>query len=206
MSGEIQITVVGNLTEDPKMHTGRGADMVSFTIAQSSYQFKDGRRQDGPAVYMHCVAWRETAQHIVATLSKGMRVVAIGRMQQRTYPDKNGVNRTVLEMNVDDIGPSLRFSTAIVTKDSKQGGYGQNTQQGGYNPNPSGGFMNPNQGVYGGPFAQPQNNWTPTQQPAMPPTPAPQTPSFTDPWASPQQPAAQPPQRQEQEDEEEPAF
>lgn len=187
MSGEIRITVAGNLTADPEtQNLNDGTMFTRFTIAQTSYQIKNGQRQETGTVFMRCVAWRETAQHIAASLTKGMRVIAMGRLKTSTYQDKNGVTRTGMELNVEDIGPSLRFATANVTRIQ---------QQNGFNPNPSGGFSNPNQGVYGGPFAQPQTGWNQPAQtaPQFTAQPAQQAqPGFVDPWATPS-PAQQPP-------------
>lgn len=158
MAGETIITVVGNLTADPELRTiGSGASVASFTIASTPRTFnrQTGQFDDGQALFMRCSAWRDLADHCAQTLSKGMRVIAQGRLQQRSYQASDGSNRTVVEMTVDEIGPSLRYATAQVTRTSSgQGGFagrnggfngGQNAGNGGFNGNAGG-----NQGYQGG--------------------------------------------------------
>ena len=127
MAGETIITVVGNLTADPELRTtGNGASVASFTIASTArtYNRNTGQFEDGNALFMRCSAWRDLAEHCASTLSKGMRVIAQGRLQQRSYQAQDGSNRTVIEMTIDEIGPSLRYATAQVTRMSSGNGQG----------------------------------------------------------------------------------
>ena len=117
--GETVITIVGNLTADPELRTtGQGAQVASFTIANTPRQYnrQTGQYEDGAALFMRCSAWRDMASHCAQSLSKGMRVIAQGRLQQHSYQAQDGTNRTVMELQVDEIGPSLRYATAQVTK------------------------------------------------------------------------------------------
>ena len=119
MAGETVITVVGNLTADPELRTiGSGASVCSFTIASTprTWNRQTNQFEDGQALFMRCSAWRDLANHCAQSLSKGMRVIAQGRLQQRSYQAQDGSNRTVFEMQVDEIGPSLRYATAQVQR------------------------------------------------------------------------------------------
>ena len=137
MAGETTITIVGNLTADPELRTiGSGATVASFTIASTprTYNRNSGQWEDGQALFMRCSAWRDLANHCAASLSKGMRVIAQGHLQQRSYQAQDGSNRTVVEMQVEEIGPSLRYATAQVQRQSRSdGGFagGTRAQQGG---------------------------------------------------------------------------
>ena len=135
MAGETVITVVGNLTADPEIRTiGSGAAVASFTIASTprTWNRNSNQFEDGQALFLRCSAWRDMAEHCAQSLSKGMRVIAQGRLQQRSYQAQDGSQRTVIEMQVDEIGPSLRYATAQVTRQSSSdnGGFGGNN--GGY--------------------------------------------------------------------------
>ena len=134
MAGETVITIIGNLTADPEIRTtGSGASVASFTIASTPRTWNRNTNQfeDGQALFMRCSAWRDLATHCAQSLAKGMRVIAQGRLQQRSYQAQDGSNRTVIELQVDEIGPSLRYATAQVQKMS--GGYqGGNANGGGY--------------------------------------------------------------------------
>ena len=150
MAGETIITVVGNLTADPELRTtGNGASVASFTIASTArtYNRNTGQFEDGNALFMRCSAWRDLAEHCASTLSKGMRVIAQGRLQQRSYQAQDGSNRTVIEMTIDEIGPSLRYATAQVTRTSSgngQGGFagrGNGGFSGGYQGGGNGGYQ-----------------------------------------------------------------
>ena len=128
MAGETIITVVGNLTADPEIRTtGNGASVVSFTIASTprTWNRNSNQFEDGQALFMRCSAWRDMAEHCAQSLSKGMRVIAQGRLQQRSYQAQDGSQRTVVEMQVDEIGPSLRYATAQVARIQHANG-GQN--------------------------------------------------------------------------------
>lgn len=163
MAGETIITVVGNLTADPELRTtGNGASVASFTIASTArtYNRNTGQFEDGNALFMRCSAWRDLAEHCASTLSKGMRVIAQGRLQQRSYQAQDGSNRTVIEMTIDEIGPSLRYATAQVTRTSSgngQGGFAGrgNGGNGGFNAGQgnggfSGGYQGGGNGGYQG--------------------------------------------------------
>lgn len=148
--GETVITIVGNLTADPELRTtGQGAQVASFTIANTArvYNKQTGQYEDGPALFMRCSAWNDLAQHCAQSLAKGMRVIAQGRLRQHSYQAQDGTNRTVVELQVDEIGPSLRYATAQVARISHQGGsvYGNpaaqtptvNTGAGGWSQQPA---------------------------------------------------------------------
>lgn len=129
MAGETVITIVGNLTADPELRTTRnGGTVANFSIAATPrvYNSQANQWEDGQALFLRCSAWRDLASHCVQTLRKGMRVIAQGRLQQRSYQAQDGSNRTVIEMTVDEIGPSLRYATAQVQK-MQSGGYQGNT-------------------------------------------------------------------------------
>ena len=135
MAGETVITIIGNLTADPEIRTtGSGASVASFTIASTPRTWNRNTNQfeDGQALFMRCSAWRDMAEHCVQSLSKGMRVIAQGRLQQRSYQAQDGSNRTVIELQVDEIGPSLRYATAQVQKMQSGGYQGGNANGGGY--------------------------------------------------------------------------
>lgn len=126
MAGETTLTIVGNLTADPEVRTiGSGASVANFTIASTprTYNRDTNQWEDGQALFMRCAAWRELADHVASSLSKGMRVIAQGRISQRSYQAQDGSNRTVVEMTVDEIGPSLRYATAQVTRQSSGSGF-----------------------------------------------------------------------------------
>lgn len=161
MAGETVITIVGNLTADPEVRTiGSGAQVASFTIASTprTYNRQSGQFEDGQALFMRCSAWRDLAGHCAQSLSKGMRVIAQGRLQQRSYQAQDGSNRTVVEMTVDEIGPSLRYATAQVTRQSSgNGGFAGRNQGGfggqggnGYGQNGGNGYGQGNGGYSGG--------------------------------------------------------
>lgn len=129
MAGETVITIVGNLTADPEVRTtSAGAQVASFTIASTPRSWNRGTNQfeDGQALFMRCSAWRDLAEHCARSLAKGMRVLAQGRLTQRSYEAKDGTQRTVVELQVDEIGPSLRYATAQVAKSQRgtAGAYG----------------------------------------------------------------------------------
>ncbi|KAB7462193.1 single-stranded DNA-binding protein [Bifidobacterium catenulatum] len=135
MAGETVITIVGNLTADPELRTtSAGAQVASFTIASTprSWNRNTNQFEDGQALFMRCSAWRDLATHCAQSLSKGMRVIAQGRLQQRSYQAQDGSNRTVIELQVDEIGPSLRYATAQVQKMQSGGYQGGNANGGGY--------------------------------------------------------------------------
>jgi single-strand DNA-binding protein len=179
MAGETTITVVGNLTNDPELRfQPSGAAVTNWTIASTPRVFKNNEWVDGDTLFMPCSIWRETAENVAETLKKGMRVIATGKLKQRSY-EKDGQKRTVVELEVEEVGPSLKYSTAVVTRTQRNG------QQG---------------GQQGQPQAQPQqapadNPWAPQGQPGAAPQYAQQGAPQYAPQGQPQyapQPGAQP--------------
>ena len=122
--GETPITIVGNLASDPELRfTPSGAALVKFSVASTprSYDKTTNQWQDGTAMFLRCTAWRDLAQHIAESLTKGMRVVVTGRLRQHNWQTPEGENRSMLALEVDDIGPSLRFATAKVERVQRNG-------------------------------------------------------------------------------------
>jgi len=135
---ETVITVVGNLTADPELrYTQNGLPVANFTIASTPRNFdrQANEWKDGEALFLRASVWREFAEHVAGSLTKGMRVIATGQLKQRSYQDREGQTRTAIELEVDEIGPSLRYATAQVTRTASGGGnyaaqqIAQNTQQ-----------------------------------------------------------------------------
>ncbi|MGI9000822.1 MAG: single-stranded DNA-binding protein [Pseudonocardia sp.] len=130
MAGETLITVVGNLTADPELRfTPSGAAVANFTVASTPRTFdkQSGEWRDGDALFMRCNVWRQAAENVAETLNRGMRVMVSGRLRQRSYETREGEKRTVVELEVDEVGPSLKYATAKVNKVSRgngSGGYG----------------------------------------------------------------------------------
>jgi single-strand DNA-binding protein len=127
MAGETVITVVGNLTSDPELrYTQNGLAVANFTIASTPRSFDRASNdwKDGDALFLRASVWREFAEHVAGSLTKGSRVIATGRLKQRSYETKEGEKRTSIELEVDEIGPSLRYATAQVTRaaSSRDGG------------------------------------------------------------------------------------
>lgn len=132
MAGETVITVVGNLTADPELrYTQNGLPVANFTIASTPRTFdrQANEWKDGEALFLRASVWREFAEHVAGSLTKGMRVVAQGRLRQRSYQDREGNNRTAIELEVDEIGPSLRYATAQVTRAASGGAGGGGGQR-----------------------------------------------------------------------------
>ncbi|MGW3416714.1 single-stranded DNA-binding protein [Streptomyces phaeochromogenes] len=128
MAGETVITVVGNLTDDPELRfTPSGAAVANFTIASTPRTFdrQTNEWKDGDALFLRASIWRQAAENVAESLTRGMRVVAQGRLRQRSYETQQGEKRTVVELEVDEIGPSLRYATAKVTKTPGGGRGGQ---------------------------------------------------------------------------------
>ncbi|WP_432571764.1 single-stranded DNA-binding protein [Kineococcus sp. SYSU DK005] len=150
MAGETVITLVGNLTNDPELRfTPSGAAVANFTVASTPRTFdrQSNEWKDGETLFMRCAIWREAAENVAESLTRGTRVVVTGRLQSRTFDTKEGEKRTVIEMQVDEIGPSLRYATAKVNKTSRGGGGGGGFGGGG---NSGGGFGGGNPGGSGG--------------------------------------------------------
>ena len=139
MAGDTYVTVVGNLTADPEVRTtSNGGTVVNLTIASTPRQFdrNSGQWEDGETLFLRCSAWdtqyHPTASNIQSSLGKGMRVIAQGRLVQRSYQDRDGNNRTVVEMRLDEIGPALTRNTAQVTRNGNNGGGFAGPSSGGY--------------------------------------------------------------------------
>ncbi|MFB7860839.1 MULTISPECIES: single-stranded DNA-binding protein [unclassified Streptomyces] len=127
MAGETVITVVGNLVEDPELRfTPSGAAVAKFRIASTPRTFdrQTNEWKDGESLFLTCSVWRQAAENVAESLQKGMRVVVQGRLKQRSYEDREGVKRTVYELDVEEVGPSLRNATAKVTRTTGRGGQG----------------------------------------------------------------------------------
>uniref|UniRef100_UPI000AAAC873 single-stranded DNA-binding protein n=1 Tax=Kocuria palustris TaxID=71999 RepID=UPI000AAAC873 len=127
MAGDTIITIIGNLTAEPELRfTPSGAAVANFTIASTPRQFdrQSNEWKDGETLFMRCSVWREAAENVAETLQKGMRVIAQGRLKSRSFDTKEGDRRTVMELDVDEIGPSLRFASAKVNRQSRGGGSG----------------------------------------------------------------------------------
>jgi len=119
MAGETIITVVGNLTADPELRfTPSGAAVASFTVASTPRTFdrQSNEWKDGEALFLRCSIWRQAAENVAETLQRGMRVIVQGRLQQRSFETREGEKRTVIEMQVDEVGPSLKYATAKVNR------------------------------------------------------------------------------------------
>ena len=161
MAGETVITVVGNLVDDPELRfTPSGAAVANFRIA-STPRIMDRQTnewKDGDALFLSCSVWRQAAENVAESLQKGMRVVVQGRLKQRQYETREGEKRTVVELDVDEVGPSLKYATAKVTRTTRQGGGGGYSGGGGgqgddpwAGPAPqSGGQQGGQQGGYSG--------------------------------------------------------
>lgn len=125
MAGETVITVVGNLTGDPELRfTPSGAAVANFTVASTprTLDRTTNEWKDGEALFLRCSLWRQAAENVAESLQKGMRVIVSGRLKQRSYDTKEGEKRTVIELEVDEIGPSLKYATAKVNRTTRQGG------------------------------------------------------------------------------------
>ena len=135
MAGETVITIVGNLTADPELRTTRnGSAVANFSIAATPRTFDKQSNQwiDGDALFIRCSAWRDLATHCAQSLAKGMRVIAQGRLTQHSWEDEQHQKRSAVELQVDEIGPSLRYATAQVQKMQSGGYQGGNANGGGY--------------------------------------------------------------------------
>jgi single-strand DNA-binding protein len=130
MANETIITIVGNLTADPELRfTPSGAAVASFTIASTprTYDRNTNEWKDGEALFLRCSIWRQAAENVAESLTRGMRVIASGRLKQRSFETREGEKRTVIELDIDEVGPSLRYASAKVNKTqrgSSGGGFG----------------------------------------------------------------------------------
>jgi len=162
MAGETPLTVVGNLTADPELrYTQSGVPVVNFTIASTprTLDRQSGQWKDGEALFLRCSMWREFAENVAGSLSKGMRVIAQGNLRQRNYETREGERRSSVELDVQEIGPSLRYATAQVTRAARGGGATNPS-----NPNPIGAA--PAHAPAAAPQQQSPDSW------AVPPEPA----------------------------------
>jgi single-strand DNA-binding protein len=127
MAGETVITVVGNLVDDPELRfTPSGAAVANFRIASTPRTFdkQSNEWKDGDSLFLSCAVWRQAAENVAESLQKGMRVVVTGRLKSRQYETREGEKRTVFEIDVEEVGPSLKYATAKVTRASRSGGGG----------------------------------------------------------------------------------
>src|SRR6476660_5823082 len=134
MAGDTQITVVGNLVDDPELRfTPSGAAVANFRIASTPRTFdrQANEWKDGEALFLSCSVWRQAAENVAESLQKGMRVVVQGRLKQRSYETREGEKRTVVELDVEEVGPSLKYATAKVARVQRSGGGGGYGSQGG---------------------------------------------------------------------------
>ncbi|MGO4455015.1 single-stranded DNA-binding protein [Arthrobacter sp. RAF14] len=184
MAGETPITVIGNLTNDPELRfTPSGSAVANFTIASTPRTFdrQSNEWKDGETLFLRASIWREAAENVAESLTKGMRVIVSGRLKSRTYETKEGEKRTVMELEVDEIGPSLRYANAKVNRNQRSGGQGGGGWNGGQSGNggdswgnQGGGSAAPSGGNQGG-------NWGGNSRPQQRPAAQPQD----DPWATP---------------------
>ena len=127
MAGDTIITVIGNITGDPELRfTPSGAAVANFTVASTPRQFdrQSNEWKDGETLFMRCSVWRDAAENVAESLARGTRVIVSGRLKSRSYETKEGEKRTVVEMEVDEVGPSLRYATAKVNRTQRGGGGG----------------------------------------------------------------------------------
>ncbi|MGO4230530.1 single-stranded DNA-binding protein [Arthrobacter sp. YAF34] len=172
MAGETTITVIGNLTNDPELRfTPSGSAVANFTIASTPRTFdrQSNEWKDGETLFLRASVWREAAENVAESLTKGMRVIVSGRLKSRSYETKEGEKRTVIELEVDEIGPSLRYANAKVNRTQRSGGQGG---QGGFGGGNSGGGFGGNSGASQG--GNSGGNWGGNQPAAQ-----------EDPWATP---------------------
>lgn len=151
MAGDTQLTIIGNLTADPELRfTPNGAAVTNFTVASTPRTFDKNRNEwvDGEALFIRCNLWREPAENVAESLTRGSRVIVTGRLKQRSYETREGEKRTVIELEVDEIGPSLRYATAKVNKASRSGAGGGSRRSSGGNDDPWG--SSPSSGGFGG--------------------------------------------------------
>ncbi|MFL6099285.1 MAG: single-stranded DNA-binding protein [Actinomycetales bacterium] len=152
MAGDTIITVVGNLTGDPELRfTPSGAAVANFTVASTPRAFdrQSNEWKDQETLFMRCSVWREAAENIAESLQRGNRVIVTGRLKSRSYETKEGEKRTVLELEVDEVGPSLRYATAKINRTQRSGGGGGGQGGGGQGGGGQGGWGSPGGGSGG---------------------------------------------------------
>jgi single-strand DNA-binding protein len=166
MAGDTTITVIGNLTDDPELRfTPSGAAVAKFRVA-STPRFMDkatNEWKDGDPLFLACTVWRQAAEHVAESLQRGARVIVSGRLRQRSYETREGEKRTVIELEVDEIGPSLRYATAKVQKMARSGGGG-----GGFGASGGGGGGGGGAQGGGGNFDDPWATAAPSSKAAAP--------------------------------------
>jgi single-strand DNA-binding protein len=172
MAGDTVITVIGNITGDPELRfTPSGAAVANFTVASTPRAFdrQSNEWKDGETLFMRCSVWRDAAENVAESLGRGTRVIVSGRLKSRSYETKEGEKRTVIEMEVDEVGPSLRYASAKVTKTQRGsggGGFGGGQQSGGGFGGGGGGQQEdpwatgPGQGATGGGQPVGQGGWS----------------------------------------------
>ena len=158
MAGDTVITVVGNLTGDPELRfTPSGAAVANFTVASTprSFDKQSNEWKDSDTLFMRCSVWREAAENVAESLTKGMRVLVQGRLVQRSYETREGEKRTVVELQVDEVGPSLRYASAKVTRAQRSGGGGGGFSGGGASGGGASGGASGGSGFDNDPWATP---------------------------------------------------
>jgi single-strand DNA-binding protein len=161
MAGDTTITIIGNLTDDPELKfTSSGVAVAKFRVASTPRFMRNGEWKDGDPLFMACNVWRQAAENVAESLQRGARVVVVGRLRQRSYETQSGEKRTVLELEVDEVAPSLRYATAKVQKmtrgtgNGSSGGYGSSGGGGTDAPvNFGGGVVDDNNARYDDPWA-----------------------------------------------------
>jgi single-strand DNA-binding protein len=152
VAGDTILTVVGNLTADPELRfTPSGAAVANFTVASTPRTFdrQTNEWKDGEALFLRCNIWREAAENVTESLTRGSRVIVTGRLKQRSFETREGEKRTVVELEVDEIGPSLRYATAKVNKASRSGGGGGGFGGGGGGSRPAASSETPKDDPWG---------------------------------------------------------
>jgi single-strand DNA-binding protein len=183
MAGETPITVVGNLTADPELRfTPSGAAVANFTVASTPRTFdrQTNEWKDGESMFLNCSVWRQAAENAAESLQRGMRVVVSGRLKARSFETREGEKRTVFEIDVDEVGPSLKYATAKVTKTTRSGAQGGGGQGGGQYGGGDDPWATGGQSQSGGqqPGGQQSGGWGGQQGGG-------QTAPSSDPWATP---------------------
>ena len=163
MAGETPITLIGNLTADPELRfTPNGAAVANFTVASTPRTFdrQTNEWKDGDAMFLNCSVWRQYAENVAESLTKGSRVIVSGRLKSRSYETREGEKRTVFEVDVDEVGPALRYATAKVTRTTGGGGggYSGGGNSGGGSWSPSGDNAPQQGGQQGGGYNRPAGN------------------------------------------------
>lgn len=163
MANETTLTVIGNLTNDPELRFTPGGDAVAnFTVASTprSFDKKSNEWKDGEALFLRASVWREAAENVAESLTKGMRVIVSGRLKSRSYETKEGEKRTVIELEVDEIGPSLKYANAKVNRTARQDNSGQGANRGASNTY-GGNRAGTGNNVHADPWGAPADNTPP---------------------------------------------